>query len=202
MRHTSALSGCTILLLAFGFVGAGCGDPVSNCGNGLIEGTEECDGIDLAGESCVTQGFVGGSLGCQADCTFDTSLCTGVPVCGDNTAEGTEVCDGTDLAGEDCVSQGFTGGTLGCLADCTGFDTSGCTGGPVCGDNIAEGTEACDGTDLADKNCVSQGFTGGTLACTANCTFDTSGCTSGPVCGDNVAEAPEACDGADLAGEE
>jgi hypothetical protein len=167
----------------------------------LIEGTEECDGSNLGGETCVTQGFVGGSLGCQADCTFDTSLCTGVPVCGDNTAEGVEVCDGTDLAGEDCVSQGFTGGTLACTANCT-FDTSGCTGGPVCGDNIAEGTEVCDGTDLAGENCVSQGFTGGTLACTDNCTFDTSGCTSGPVCGDGVAEAPEDCDGTDLADED
>ena len=40
-RHTWALSGCTILFLVFALVGAGCGDPVSNCGNGLIDGTEE-----------------------------------------------------------------------------------------------------------------------------------------------------------------
>ena len=201
-RQRWAPGSYAILFVAFALAGAGCGDSVSNCGNGLIEGTEECDGSNLGEETCVTQGSVGGSLGCQADCTFDTSLCTGGPVCGDNTAEGTEVCDGTDLAGENCVSQGFTGGTLGCLADCTGFDTSGCTGGPVCGDNIAEGTEVCDGTDLAGENCVSQGFTGGTLACTDNCTFDTSGCTSGPVCGDGVAEAPEDCDGTDLADED
>ena len=84
------------------------------------------------------------------------------------------------MEAEDCASQGFTGGTLGCTADCTGFDTSGCTSGPVCGDNAAEPPEVCDGTDLAGEDCASQGFAGGTLGCNADCTgFDTSGCTGG-----------------------
>jgi hypothetical protein len=193
-QHRWALGSC-VLLVAFALVGAGCGDSVDNCGNGLIEGTEECDGSNLGEETCVTQGFVGGSLGCQADCTFDTSLCTGGPVCGDNIAEGTEVCDGTDLAGEDCASQGFTGGTLGCLADCSGFDISSCTG---CGNDVVEPPEQCDGVDLQGLDCTDfVVFTGGTLACTPECTFDTSGCT-GPVCGDNIAEGAEVCDGTDL----
>jgi hypothetical protein len=49
---------------------------------------------------------------------------------------------------------------------------------PVCGNEVIEPGEQCDGTNLAQATCVSldQGFTGGALACTA-CAFDTSGCT-------------------------
>ena len=36
-------------------------------------------------------------------------------------------------------------------------------GGPVCGNNLREVPEVCDGSDLAGQTCVSQGFTGGTL---------------------------------------
>ena len=151
------------------------------CGDDTIRETETCDGIDLAGNTCADFGFTGGTLGCLSDCSsFDTSGCSGGPVCGDNAAEPPEVCDGTDLAGEDCASQGFAGGTLGCKADCTGFDTGGCTSGPVCGDDAAEPPEVCDGTDLAGEDCASQGFAGGTLGCEADCTgFDTGGCTGG-----------------------
>jgi hypothetical protein len=107
--------------------------------------------------------------------------CGSGPVCGDNVADPPEVCDGTDLNGETCVSQGFAGGTLACNGTCSGFDTSGCTGGgPVCGNGIIESGEVCDGGNLGGETCQSQGFTGGTLACAANCqSFDVSGCTSG-----------------------
>ncbi len=46
------------------------------CGNGTKEGTEQCDGSDLGGESCVTRGYTGGTLSCDAGCTFNTSNCT------------------------------------------------------------------------------------------------------------------------------
>lgn len=45
------------------------------CGNGAVEGAEACDGNDLNGKTCGTQGFDGGSLSCKADCTFNTSQC-------------------------------------------------------------------------------------------------------------------------------
>jgi len=108
--------------------------------------------------------------------------CGPAPVCGDNVVQSPEVCDGTDLAGETCVSQGFSGGgTLACNGSCTGFDTSGCiAGGPVCGNGIIETGEVCDGANLGGETCQSQGFSGGTLSCSANCTsFDTSACTTG-----------------------
>jgi DNA/RNA endonuclease YhcR with UshA esterase domain len=45
------------------------------CGNNIKEGDEECDGTDLAGQTCITRGFVGGTLSCNFDCTFNTSNC-------------------------------------------------------------------------------------------------------------------------------
>jgi hypothetical protein len=50
---------------------------------------------------------------------------------------------------------------------------------PICGNNIQESGEQCDGSDLGGASCVSQGFSGGTLLCASLCTFDTSSCTSG-----------------------
>ena len=47
----------------------------SGCGNGVIEAGEECDGIDLGGQTCQGLGFSSGVLNCGADCLFDTSGC-------------------------------------------------------------------------------------------------------------------------------
>ncbi len=62
------------------------------------------------------------------------------------------------------------------------------TPGPaVCGNNLREAPEICDGTDLASKTCLSEVGTGstGTLRCAANClafntthNFDISQCTA------------------------
>jgi hypothetical protein len=53
------------------------------CGNGIREGTEECDSPDLAGETCESQGCGGGTLSCQANCQgFNFSLCTGIGCAG------------------------------------------------------------------------------------------------------------------------
>lgn len=53
----------------------------------------------------------------------------------------------------------------------------------VCGNNLVESPELCDGTDLAGQNCISQGFMGGTLACLADCSgFDTTSCTMAISC--------------------
>lgn len=50
----------------------------------------------------------------------------------------------------------------------------------ICGNNIRESSEACDGTDLAGKTCASQVGTGstGALNCTSSCTFNTTLCTA------------------------
>jgi hypothetical protein len=55
---------------------AGEPQPEPECGNGMVEADEECDGEDLDGEGCEDVGdFVGGDLACNDDCTFETSAC-------------------------------------------------------------------------------------------------------------------------------
>lgn len=46
------------------------------CGNGVIEGSEQCDGSALGGATCVSRGFTSGTLSCNTNCTFNTSSCT------------------------------------------------------------------------------------------------------------------------------
>src|SRR5262249_26230505 len=47
----------------------------------------------------------------------------------------------------------------------------------VCGDNVHQGTEVCDGADLAGASCGSLGQLPGTLTCNGTCTgYDSSGC--------------------------
>ena len=49
----------------------------------------------------------------------------------------------------------------------------------VCGNNVKESGEECDGSDLGGASCQSLGYAGGSLACRPDCVFDTSNCVSG-----------------------
>ncbi len=180
------------------FVTAACQGSGPVCGDNVIGGDETCAGTDLAGQTCVSLGYLSGDLGCADDCTtFDASGCFGA-TCGNSVVEGIELCDGANLAGNSCTGLGFAAGDLACDADCLGFDTSGCST-QACGNNHVEGAEACDGSDLAGQTCLTQGFYGGTLLCNAGCTaFVTTGCS---LCGNEVINAPEVCDGSNLNGQ-
>jgi hypothetical protein len=49
-----------------------------------------------------------------------------------------------------------------------------------CGDGYIEGDEVCDSSDFLGKTCVTEGFTAGSLACSADClSISTAGCTTG-----------------------
>lgn len=64
---------------------------------------------------------------------------------------------------------------------------------PVCGNNIVEAGEACDGENIGDKDCTSFGFDMGVLSCDVACQYDTSLCSL-PGCGDGVLMGGEECD--------
>lgn len=131
------------------------------CGDDVKEGDEECDGPDFGGETCQSIGFEGGDLSCNTDCTYDTSQCTGeqcivVP-------KGKCNCNGACSSKE----QEYVDGG-GVCADC-----------PVtlCGNDVIEGSEVCDGTDLGEETCMTLGYDYGNLACSGDCnSFDTSDC--------------------------
>jgi hypothetical protein len=168
-------------------------DARGGCGDGIREGAEQCDGQDLAGRICSSEGFDGGTLACKADCTLDTSACY---KCGDGKVNGAEQCDGADLGGETCVTQGFEDGVLSCTSSCQ-LDLSKCTIAS-CGNGQRDPAEPCEGSDLGGKTCKSEGFDGGNLSCADNCSLDMSGCFK---CGDGAINGTEQCDGSQLGGE-
>lgn len=51
------------------------------------------------------------------------------------------------------------------------------TVGATCGNNIVEGSEECDGTDLNGATCQNQGYDTGTLTCDS-CTLNISSCSN------------------------
>lgn len=105
------------------------------CDNGVIEPGEACDGDDLGGETCQSQGFTQGTLACNATCDgFDTSACS---TCGNTVCE--------TLAGEDCQS---------CPDDCNG-EQSGSPGSRYCcGDGDGDTPVGCE-----DPRCTANGNT-------------------------------------------
>jgi cysteine-rich repeat protein len=172
---------------------ANCTLPV--CGNNIQDQNEQCDGNDLDNQSCVSQGFAGGNLSCNNNCSFNTNACTAPASCGDGALNNGEDCDGNNLGGASCVSEGFDGGALSCNNNCS-FNTNACTNNGACGDGSADAGEECDGADLNGESCASQGFGGGNLSCNNNCTLNTNACTADAVCGNNTLEPGEQCDGA------
>lgn len=53
-----------------------CGAVCGECGNGIIEPAESCDGANLGGQTCASQGLGGGTLACAPNCQgFDTGSC-------------------------------------------------------------------------------------------------------------------------------
>lgn len=86
------------------------------CGDGVIAVGEACDGADLAGQSCATQGFDAGSLSCSAMCTFSTAACV-TYVCGNGACDpGEDSCscpsdcpDDPNTCGDPCECGGIGG---------------------------------------------------------------------------------------------
>lgn len=107
----------------------------------------------------------GGPLaaGCPGD-----RCCVDDPRDGCDPLAGNAGCFGVCVAAEGCDPAVQQCGQ--CLAP----------GGQFCGNNRREGSEACDGSDLAGESCESLGFPGGGfLGCGPRCDFDTRGCTQG-----------------------
>ena len=169
------------------------GEPVEpgECGNAIAEADEPCDGSDLGGRTCASEGFAGGALQCNDDCTLDTAFCT---QCGNGVVDAGEECDGAALSdAQTCADVGLGEPTeaLGCSDACT-YDYAECS---ACGDGMVTAPEACDPLAELTETCESAGFDGGTLACTKGCGLDASGCA---LCGNGMRDGAEVCDGADL----
>jgi hypothetical protein len=117
-----------------------------------------------AGQSQAVQGC-GGPQG--AGCSGER-CCIDDPRDGCDPFGGGAGCFGICVAVEDCDPSREQCGS--CLAP----------DGQFCGNGDREGSEECDGSDLAGQSCSSLGFPGGgTLRCAPGCAVDTSGCNTG-----------------------
>lgn len=116
------------------------GNQGQECGNGLIEGTEQCDcGEDfctpagLDGAMCAgltnplfpDRVYTGGILDCSpASCQYVFAQCS---FCGDTVLNGNEICELHDDPGPSCQALGMGSSTtpLPCGNDCQ-WDTTCC----------------------------------------------------------------------------
>jgi hypothetical protein len=81
------------------------------------------------------------------------------------------ICDGGT---KDCIEidpSSFISGKAACKKDCSGWDTATCEEGTaVCGDNVVEGAEKCDGTLDLCVDIDSSKYSGGKAYCLEDCT--------------------------------
>ena len=146
------------------------------CSNGIIEGSEQCDGVNLGGKTCKSLNLGSGDLSCKRNCTLDTSDCylTIPTACGNGTRQWQlgEQCDIYDLGGQTCKTLGYVGGDLKCLneqdpygEECF-FDTSRCVSPPP--------IPTCNTDGKCDGVCPEQ--------CTVNEDPDCTPCRTGNEC--------------------
>ncbi|MDD4412342.1 MAG: hypothetical protein PHR00_01720 [Patescibacteria group bacterium] len=166
----------------------------SNCGNGVRDDSEECDGNDLPGGSnqcsVYNSNYVSGILTCSADCRLNTSDCaTEVNPCGNNILD--------EARGEQCdLVNGrpvYADGITNCETAGQGYGEISCDNCSVnyrrcakCGNTRVETydipnplggyspfAEQCDNSNLNNQTCQritfpnlpGYSFTNGNLAC-------------------------------------
>lgn len=140
------------------------------CGNGTIEGSEQCDKDALGGATCATLGLGQGDVRCTEHCTFDTGKCWSP--CGNGYLDDGEECD----LGKD---NGRPGGC--CTVDCVAV-----AAGEACDDGeFCTATDRCSG----DGKCVGTDDPCAELGLRCDWKLDT--CDR---CGDGVVEGDELCD--------
>ncbi len=150
--------------------------PMSLCGNGLVEGGEDCDGGD----------------NCGSNCRFKALYCCAG---GRRTQIQTSLLDAHPGIGSG-ISCSLFGTMFDAGSQVTGTATAACT----CGDGLIDTGEECDTKNIglsasgSLRICrdVKSGMEG-PLSCTALCRLDTSACVPA-ICGDGIIQPPEQCD--------
>lgn len=147
------------------------------CGDGIIEGEEQCEGDDLAGEDCISWGLDGGSLACGADCRFDLSMCTGWN-CDIEFFAAADGCDcGCGVLDPDCLAD-----SIDACEYCDGAGSCGISGIPCPGIIDPDDITSCDA--LAYWTCEDDRYGDGSI-CNCGCGVPDVDCSS---------IGPDACD--------
>jgi hypothetical protein len=163
---------------------AGTGDGSGGAGDGYC-------GMPGAVEPCLCRDGRAGSRTCLPDGFYSECICGEAPECVSNQTAAC-VCDDGSSGSRVCLEDGYWGE---CLCRGGGGEPS-----SVCGNDIAEGSEECDGIDLRGATCGTLGEGWGTLYCLSSCRFDLTMCT-GTGCGNGAIDVGEQCDGVFLNGQ-
>lgn len=168
-----------LLIACLAAPSAACSVPNrDHCGN--LKGAATCierglgDYCSLcvaANDGCVDQAPAGDCLYTSSDPQTTSDPTTATTPTDTTTTTTTSTTTGT--------STGNASTTTTIATSATGDTTATTEAPPMCGNNIQEGNEACDGTDLDDQSCnkVNDNWGGGTLLCARDCTaFDQSQC--------------------------
>ncbi|MEM6954324.1 MAG: hypothetical protein AAF645_01510 [Myxococcota bacterium] len=107
-----------------------------NCGNGMLDGGEVCDGT-IVPSTCIDEGFADGPIACSPDClSFDTDLCPCLPAtCDSLGAECGAIEDGCGATldcGDDCGDPWLSCGGAGVDNACGALCAQSCPSGSEC----------------------------------------------------------------------
>ncbi len=156
-----------------------------DCGDGVVEGVEVCDGTQLGDATCEAVGYGAGEISCDDVCELDLSGCTD-PFCELTCIGEGDICVGRDAAHSSCAVEcaadatcdddGFTCCMGGCVDLQSDPNNCGACGVPCQGDcvNGACG-DACGGQCVAPQECCA-GSCVDTSTSLANCGTCGSAC--------------------------
>lgn len=187
------------------------------CGNGVLDGQEQCDGELFANDlSCESLGYTGGTLGCQDTCHFTVVSCVSTVPAG-SACNCTSDCEGSSDNPGVCVFGVCMNAATGACAEAG--TAEGCPENSRCwGLEAVEGGLCwpdCDATECAgecdaDGSCIPSDATSCDGTCSDYCGGGSSGgggsggpcspenptgaCPSGQVCTNGVCEDFECID--------
>lgn len=190
-----ALASCTFIV----------DEEETDCGNGIVEGLEECDTANLGEDDCVTYGYLGGHLVCTPYCRVETFNCHD-SVCGDGSCDDDESrdtcavdcqdtpscgdgkCDPSDTPGcQDCIDVDCGDGYCDRLSEET-MCPDDCSSVLYCGDGICHYWEwaGCP-DDCVEGNCDYDGVCEPDRQEPENQCED---CHGTPTCGNSICDTP------------
>lgn len=103
----------------------GAGGTGQICGDGTVEGSEQCEPEVEITQDCMSEGLGMGDLTCMPTCLFDPSDCEVEPECSNNVQEPGEECDGTDTPMCTDFPSMYIAGEMACTKRCL-LDDSDC----------------------------------------------------------------------------
>lgn len=150
----------------------------ANCGNGVKEEGEVCDGGTKTCHS-IDSSFTDGYAMCRDDCRgYDTSTCSGGggSLCGNKNLDTGEICDSETIPCKQ-LAGAPEGGTAKCASDCLSWDRSGCYDTGNGGGGNGGGSEGGNGSSGGDHANCGNGYIDAGEQCDDGNRMDGDGCS-------------------------